>query len=170
MIIFSSNKLRKVLANDSLDSWAKAKYIILIMAMHCLSGPFYWLIPSFEKKELWPHTLCSVFSGAIVILLTILGIRKCFLTNKKGDAKDFIGRFAVLYVPVIFQLIPLLLIPYLVIVLIVTPYLPVEKITEENIFLYTDLLFPIGITYLFYALLNRPFEKLVEMIREREGS
>jgi hypothetical protein len=169
MIIFSSNKLRKVLANDSLDSWAKAKYIVLVMAIHCFSGPFYWLTPSFEKREPWPYELCSVFSGCIVILVTVLGIRKCFLTNKKGDDNDFIGRFAVLYVPVIFQIIPFLIILGIV-VFVVSPYLPAEEITEQDIIFSAELLFPIGITYLFYVLLNRSFEKLVELIRARESS
>jgi len=169
MILFSSKKLRTALANDSLDSWAKTKYLIFIIAMYGMSGPFYWFAPSFGQRQPWPYMFCSIASKVLNIVLIVFGAKKCFQTNKKGDAKDFVGRFSVLYVPLTFQFIPIAFLE-LIILGIISFTLPVDKNMRREVFMYATLLFPFILTYPFFVLLNQSFERLVEMTKRSENS
>jgi hypothetical protein len=171
MIIFSSEKLQKVLANDSLDSWGKAKYIIFVIAMYCMSAPFHWFLPEFGPKKPLPYHLASLASYILTILITVYGAKRCFRTNKTGDGKDFVERLAALYVPMTFEIVPLALVLFAITAYLVAYVLPIDdKPTKYSVFSYVMLAFTPFLTWLFFVLLDRDFERLAELIRERNES
>ncbi len=161
MILFSSNKLQKALADDSLDSWDKAKYIIFVIAMYTIYGPFYWFMPSFGEKKPMLFQLASFASYLFTILITIYGAKRCFKTNKIGDGKDFVERFDVLFVPMTFEILPLALLLLAITFYLaeyVVPYKDEE--TKRTVVLYCMLLCAPILTWLFYTLLDRDFERI----------
>ncbi len=165
MILFSSNKLEHALAAGSLSSWDKAKYLIFIILLYSFSGPIYVLTPSFGPKPPMWHSLLSLVSTTLVIGLTYVGAKKCYLTNKATDDIDFSGRFAALFVPMTFKFIAAML-PIMVIGAIIAFSTSSDKELRMNVFVYfLYSMIPIG-TYLFYNFLNRSFKRLGILINE----
>jgi hypothetical protein len=170
MIIFSADKLRKALANDSLDSWAKAKYMIFVIAMYGMSGPFYWFAPSFGPKKPLPYYVASSVSYVLTILFMVHGAKKCFRMNKTGDGKDFVERLAALYVPMTFEFIPVAASLFLITACFSVYVLPFDKETNYRVFSYLTLLLTPILMWLFFVLLHRSFESLVKLIKKQNGS
>ncbi len=170
MILFSSAKLETALAKDSLDSWAKAKYIIFVLAMYGMSGPFYWFSPSFGPRKPLHYSLAAFACSILTILLIIHGVKKCHRTNQKGDGKNFIERVTVLYVPWTFKLAPIVLALWLIAAFVSVYVLPIQKETQYHVFSYLVLLLAPVVMWLLFSLLNRSFERLVELVRQGNGS
>ena len=171
MIIFSSSKVQKALVNNSLDSWAKAKYMIFVIAMYCTAAPFHWFVPEFGPKKPLSYHLASLSSYVLTILITVYGAKRCFKTNKTGDGKAFVERLAALYVPMTFEIMPLAIVLFAITVCIVAYVLPIDdKQTRYSVLSYVMLLFAPFLTWLFFVLLDRDFERLAELIRERDKS
>lgn len=161
----------KALADNSLDSWAKAKYIIFVIAMYTMYGPFYWFVPSFGEKKPMLLQLASFASYCFTILFTIYGAKRCFKTNKTGDGKDFVERFAVLFVPLTFEILPLVLLLVAITFYLAAYILPYkDEETKYTIIPYLMLLCAPILAWLFYTLLDRDFERLSELIRKRNES
>src|SRR5689334_18329784 len=104
MILFSSNRLERALAENTLTSWEKAKYIILIIIFYTCSGPIYAITPSFGPRPPVGNTLVNFLSAILTIIITVFGAKKCFRTNKANDDVSFIERFAVLSMPIAIHL------------------------------------------------------------------
>jgi len=165
MILFSSNKLERALADSSLPSCDKAKYVIFIIILYSFSGPLYVLTPSFgTKPPIW-HSLTSLVSTILVILFTYFGAKRCYQTNKGIDDTDFVGRFAALYMPMTFKFIAIMLLVIVIAAMIIYA-VAFDKETKKHIFLYfLNITGPVG-TYLFYIYLNRSFRRLGILINE----
>jgi hypothetical protein len=183
MIVFSSDKLERALASDGLDSRQKAQFVILFM---CLSTPHMFshllgsIIPDFESSEPPGHSLIMVCCGIIALILTYVGIRKCYLTNKSADDKEFVTRFFALFFPASFKVLLVLL--FFVVVSgtfafllndgTLAEYFPrtVRQIPGlKNVLAY--LVYPAVplVTWLFYYALNRSFRRLAAMISAQES-
>lgn len=170
MILFSSNKLEKAIADDSLDSWTKAKYMILVIAMYSLKNSFYWFAPSFGPETPLPYYAAAFASWLLGIVITFHGGKKCFKTNETSDGKNYVERLAVLYVPLTFRFIPIFFFFLAIMAFIVACLLPIDKETQYLLFPYLLLPLTLFLIWLFFVLLNRSFERLGELIRERNTS
>lgn len=165
MILFSSTKLERAIADGALTSWEKAKYIIFIIILHTLSGPIYVLTPSFgPKPPIW-QLLASFTSSIFIILFTFFGAKKSYQTNKTIDDTDFVGRFTALYMPMTLKFIAIGLTVMAAVALSVYAGSS-DKETRSNLFVcFLYLMGPVG-TYLFYIFLNKSFERLGILIND----
>jgi hypothetical protein len=169
MVLFSSTKLENALASESLDSWTKAKYMIFVVAMYGASNSFYWFTPSFGPKKSLSYYVASAASWFLSAVITYWGGKNCFRTNKMGDGKDFVERFSSLYVPLTFEFIPITLLFFLGTAGFVACLLPVDKQTKYQVVPYLALLVSPFLTWLFFVLLKRSFERLAELIRKQNA-
>ena len=165
MILFSSNKLERALAADSLTSWEKAKYIIFIIILYSFSGPIQVLAPSFGSKPSIGQLLTSSICGILVIIFTYFGAKKCYQTNKRIDDTDFVGRFAALYMPMSFKLIAISLIAMGITAMIIYSGAFDKQTGIDGFVYFLYIMGPVG-TYLFYIYLNRSFRRLGLLINE----
>ena len=168
MILFSSTKLEGALAANTLTSWDKAKYIIVIIILYSFSGPIYVITPSFgQKPPLW-NSLISFISTSLVILFTYFGAKKCYSTNKAADDADFVGRFAALFVPLTFKFLAFML-PLFIVAAFFAFSASSEKEVRTTIFAYfLHAGAAIG-TYLFYIFMNRSFKRLGKLINDKSN-
>jgi hypothetical protein len=162
MTLFSSDRLESALSENSLSSWVKTKYFIFIIAAYSMSGPFYFLRPVFGAKQTLLYSLLSLASTALTIAITWFGIKKCYQTNRTTDNDDFLGRFSVLSIPMLFKFIALVFF-ILIAMGFISLALPFDRKLYGNL-IY--LLTPV-IAYWFYAALNRSFTRLTFLIIER---
>lgn len=164
MILFSSNRLERALAESTLTSWEKAKYIILIIIFYSCSGPIYVITPSFGPKPPVGNTLVNFVSTILTIIITCLGAKKCFITNKDIDDANFTERFTALSIPIAIKLFTISII-IISIGLLFT--LKCDNFTCYNYITYLlNLMSPV-ITYIFYLLLNRSFRRLAILVNEK---
>ena len=168
MILFSSKELERKLASNSIDSWDKAKYMIVLFVIYSFSGPIYVLAPSFGPQPPVGTLLASPISVLFIILATYFGIKKCYLTNKATDDIDFIGRFVVLFIPMTLKFILVLLPIFFLFVIILSSLSDHEA--AKNTFLYsTYLMGPIG-TYVFYQFLNGSFRRISVLLYQQRNN
>jgi hypothetical protein len=163
MILFSSLKLERKLAENSLSSWDKAKYMIFVIILYTFQGPIFVLTPSFGPPRPLATYLISFVTTILVILVTYHGIKACFLTNKAADDTDFISRFAVLYVPMTFKFIAVIL-PISFLSFYIISFLK-DEIHDKALIYFVYLSAPIG-TYVFYLFLNRSFKRLGKLVSQ----
>ena len=164
MILFSSHRLERALVENSLSSWEKAKYIILIIIFYSCSGPFYVITPSFGPRPPVGNSLVNFVSIILTIIFTFFGAKKCFLTNKAKDDANFIERFAVLSIPVAIKVFTIS-----AIIIFIGSFL-IDKCESfpcyNSITYIVDLMSPV-ITYIYYLLLNNSFKRLAILAKER---
>ena len=83
------------------------KYVILYLSVGVFSGMspafVYLIIPTFGPSAPPMTALVSGLCTALIIVATCMGIRKCYLTNKAVDDRDFVARFLALYFPASFK-------------------------------------------------------------------
>jgi hypothetical protein len=168
MILLSSIKLERAIAENSLTSWDKAKYIIFVIILYSFSGPIYILTPSFgPKPPIWT-SLVSFVSTILVVFITYYGAKKCYLTNKEIDDKDFPGRFAALFIPMTAKFLAIT-IPIMVVTgVFASSSFFADKETKKDIFIYFMYISAPVATYVFYVFLNRSFKRLKQTINENK--
>jgi hypothetical protein len=168
MILFSSKELERKLASSSIDSWDKAKYVIVLFVIYSFSGPVYVLTPSFGPHPPVGTLIASPISVLFIILATYFGIKKCYLTNKATDDVDFIGRFVVLSIPMTLKFI-LVLLPIFLLFVIILSTLSGHQ-AARNTFSYSPYLMgPIG-TYVFYQFLSGSFRRISVLINQQRNN
>lgn len=164
MILISSSKLEQHLAQNSLSSWEKTKYIILTTALYSFSGPIYILTPSFGSKPPVWDVLFSFLSSIAAVLITFWGIKKCHLMNKTFDDIHFIERFTILNIPMTIKFMALLLPLFLLFAFFSTSW-GGDKETRTEIMSYSmRIMVPIGMIA-YYIFLNRSFQRLGTLIK-----
>lgn len=178
MIIFSSDKLERALSRFELDEWQKAKYVLLFLCLYAFSGAF----PSFiflirlPLSPAAPHSsvLASALCNILVMVLTYLGVRKCYLTNKAADDRDFVGRFFALYVPASLELLAVIVGFLIVVGLSLSfggAYLPrtarhLPSMPRAVLIYVVYVAIPIA-TWLFFYILNRSFGRLAALVSKK---
>ena len=169
MILISSLKLERKIAEDALSSWEKTKYIILTSAIYVFTGPAYVLTPSFGPKPPYWDAPFSVLTSTLSVLITYFGIKICHRTNKNFDDENFIERYTILNVPLTIKFMVFLL-PAFILSFIVAVSLSDDKEIRREIMSYSiRVAVPIGV-FVYYIFLNRSFHRLGKLIEEKKGS
>ena len=166
MIIFSSKKLERAIAHDRLPNWERAKYIILpTIIMMLAPGPIYIARPIYGVKAPFLNSIFSFVCTIIGAFVTFYGIKRCFRTNEVTDKKDFLARFTILNVPIMFKfiaiLIPITFISMAIWASLRSNYPSIFKRAPVSL----SIIGPFVI-YLYYSLLNRSFSRLRELIQQ----
>lgn len=169
MILFSSNRLERALAGNTLNSWEKAKYIIFVIIFYGFSGPIYVITPSFGPKPPLGNSLATFVSAILTIIFTFFGAKKCFLTNKANDDSDFAGRFAALFIPMTFKFFAISAIVMAISAILVSLVSPDKEMNKRFFVYFLHSMAPIG-TYLFYLFLNRSFKRLGVLHNGRDNN
>jgi len=168
MILFSSRKLEKALAEGNLSNWVKTKYIIVPAVIMSLFSLPYIFQPIYGERI---PLLNSFFNFIFVItgaFITYFGIKKCFQTNETFDRRNFFKRFFVLSVPVLMKLI-IIVFPLTIIAGICAYRLRVIHPTIYKRFpIALSLLGPV-ITYIYYRLINASLIRLTNLIKGKDG-
>ena len=171
MIIFSSKKLEKAIAENKLESWGKAKYIIVPAVISALiGGTLYLISPLYGERAPMLNTSLQILFNILLALVTYCGIKKCFQTNKDMDEENFLERFVILSLPIFIKfalvLTPILIIYYVIVGTIRESH--PELFKRAPILVYGSI--PIA-CYLYYSFLNRSFTRLGTLIKSvHEGS
>jgi hypothetical protein len=96
MILFSSKKLEKALAEDSLDEREKAKYMIYPNMLYAFATPFFLAqTVSDHPNEYYFNFIFTLIS----VLIFYLVFRTCYRINGNSMNKNFIENIVVLSVP-----------------------------------------------------------------------
>ncbi len=165
MILFSSRKLEIAIAEGKLPSWQKAKYIIIPTV---LSGPFAWssyvIRPIFGKKPPTLNTLISIFISILTMFIIYYGIKSCFKVNQKIDDQNFIERFCILLLPVLFKLIVIFLPISMILTGIAYAITRHDPLLSQRVPILFSVFGPLFIL-IYYSLLKRSFKRLGELIK-----
>jgi hypothetical protein len=168
MILFSASKLEQALSTDSLDSWEKTKYLMLYLSLGAISQTFpmfiHLVIPTFGQSPPPTNLLRSTLCGIAGIILTYWGVRKCHHINEGADGKDFLGRFLALCFPASFKI-------FVVTLLLMTVGMIVSSggpslLPLKEFVIYLMYVMVIVITYAFYCLMSRTFDRLAILIKQ----
>ena len=156
MIIFSSIKLEKALADQKVTRWQKAKYIMIPAIFISMASPLSaFFRPSFQDE---PSTIYSVLQLLVMIIsifITYFGIKACFEVNENIDKRNFIERFCILLVPVSFRMLLFFILCFIAFMIILLFTAAIPEINK-----HVPLLFlPFGPIYLFmyFSLLKKSF-------------
>ena len=159
MHLLSSKKLETKLARRKLSEWDKTKYIIFTSIFAIAANPVFWPFPAYMRMEATTTTGLAASIGMICwianALVTYIGIKNCFESNKLIDGKSFIERFSVLFVPVSVQMF---LVGLIVIFGIGIGIYPITK--DQKILQLLIEVASVGLLYIFFFLLNRSFLRL----------
>jgi len=159
MILISSSKLERKIAENALTAWGKTKYIIVYFALFSIS-PIYILAPSFGPKPPPGYFLVSFLSIIASVFITYFGIKKCYQTNKTFDDAHFIERFMLLSVPTTIKFM-LSLLPALFLIAVVATSISVDrKFHKEATSNLWHIVSPIAMI-MYYVLINRSFQRFV---------
>ena len=156
MILFSSNKVERMIADNAFNSWEKAKYLILTTAFYSINGAVYVISPSFEPKN---SPMDSLISMTVYILIAIWGVKICYQSNKNIDDHRFIERFTILNVPMTIKFI-IICLP-IIFLIAYFPYFITEdtEIRKQIAYYSIRTAGPIGMI-IYYMFLNRSFMSL----------
>ena len=159
MKILAFRQLEKDLAEDSLSSWEKTKYLIFVSIIHGLYGPLFMITPKYGVKLPLLNTFLTLASTTVLVFVIYFGIRRCYETNKTIDDDRFIERFAVLYVPWIMVFTIIGIPATFVIGFFIVKLFPAQS---DRLQFYPVALHAVGIImmYLLYMLLNGSFKRL----------
>ena len=167
MIIFSSHKLEKCLANGTLSNWAKTKYIVLPAVLMALYLQRFILVPTYGSR---PHMLNMLASFACAIanaFVTYLGIKKCFRTNESIDKRDFFVRFFVLSVPAAAKLLLFSLPLSLLLGICVHIMKDQAPLVQKRFPIVFSVLSP-AVTWLYYMLIDRSITRVGRAIADKK--
>ncbi|MDD5556109.1 MAG: hypothetical protein PHN82_02540 [bacterium] len=168
MIIFSSRKLEKAIAEDELSNWKKAKYVILPAVLAILAGgPIYFITPTYGEKAPALNFFLHMVFNILGAYVTYYGIKKCFRTNEIIDGNNFLERFVILLIPVAVKLIIILLPFALIYYGIASSFRDSHPIFFKRSPIILYALRPIFI-YIYYSLLNHSFIRLKGLISQRD--
>ncbi len=166
MIVWSSRKLEDALAQNQLDSWTKAKYLIVPAIIGTLlGGPIYLIRPVYGEKAPVQDSLWILFFSIITAFLTYYGIKKFYKTNKELDDSGFFERMVILSLPIFLK------------ILIISIVLSISLIRAALLMqipqwfprpgILVSILTPI-MTFVFYRLLNNSLSRFGRLLNGEE--
>jgi len=167
MIIWSSRKLEGSLARGELSNWTKVKYLIIPAVWGSLSGPVFFLQPTYGQRQPQHHFGFWLLLALLGALLAYRGVKKCFHANESIDNRAFFERFAVLTVPVIVRLTVIMLPVSLLLLGMIGMMKELYPVLYQNTSFVFGTVAPV-LTYVFYSLLYHSFVRFGELIREEE--
>jgi hypothetical protein len=169
MILFSSTKLEKALADNKITNWQKAKYIIIPAVVFApIASIVNFVSPRFNERPPGIHFLIELLFTIITMVITYFGIRYCFKINEIIDRQDFIMRFSILLLPVTFKVIFIFL-PLSLIVTGIIDYIAKQHLNLLNKFFLIFLaLMPI-VTLIYFSLLVRSFRRLDALLTKKNS-
>ena len=164
MILFSSTKLERKLADETISQWEKAKYILILFVLFGLTAPIYIITPCFKSEAPTSAWLIGLISIPLTIVVTYMGIKKCYHANEFISNTDFIERFVPLFVTLTLKF-TLIILPFSFLLNFILTSYDVKTIADIDIYLTYSIL-PI-MTYIFYIFLTRSFHRLGKLIKNR---
>ena len=169
MILFSSLKLEKAIAEGEITGWQKAKYIIIpAVFMAPFASTTFLISPKFQTRPPGFHTLIQFVCTIGTMVITYYGIKFCFKANNKIDNHNFIERFCILLLPVTLQLI---LIFFPLTLLITGINYAIYRHQQDILTKYSIMYVIFGPIYtvIYYSLLLRSFRRLGKLL-EKDSS
>ena len=163
MIIFSSRKLEKSLSEQKITSWQKAKYIIIPAIFLSIAPPIGSLFsPRVTERPEGLHSPLQFLFVIISIFITYFGIKSCVKVNEKIDNRDFIERFCILLVPVLFKTFFIFISVFLGLMLILLMSKPLPGFWKK----IPLVLFAFGPVYFltYYSLLRCSFRRFSDLV------
>jgi hypothetical protein len=169
MTLFSPDQLEEALSREEISSWERTKYLILFLVLHAASTVVPGVLPTvIRQPDLHSSgALAAVFTLALVIFLVYWGIRKCFLINQAADDHDFAGRFLVLYIPALVEVLVITLFS-IVLISFIAVLLSFPDKTPQPWFSYAKCLLAPVMTYLLFTVLARSFRRLAVLIEKNK--
>ena len=165
MILFSSRKLEIAIAENKLTNWQKAKYL-LIPAV--LSGPFiassYFISPIFGKKAPTLNMLISILIAIITMFIIYYGIKSCFKVNQIIDDQNFIERFCILSLPVLFKLVIIFAPLSMILTGIAYAITKHDPILSKRVPIIFSVFSPL-FSLIYYSLIKCSFKRLGELVK-----
>ena len=166
MVLLSSRKLEQVLADGKIETWSKVKYLILPAVLGSLVVPFHIISPWYGPKEPALNIFVSVPCNILTAYLTFWGIKRAFLENLKIDGAAFFERFAMLCVPPMIRVMAVTLLLSLVVTFSRIPVPEEGSLVFTRASIFFSVLGPI-LTFAVYSMVRRSFQRLGELIRQR---
>ena len=166
MILFSSKKLEHKISNNELAQWEKTKYLIFTWIIFGSASFFDLLGPNFHTKSTWQSALDG-FGAILFVLITYFGIKKCYMTNKKADDTDFIGRIVILSVPILLKIFLTFFFLLFLYSNIKSYFFGNQPFSENLIYCLFSGIGPV-LQIFFYIFLNRSFRRLTLLMRNDE--
>ena len=169
MILWSSRKLEKALAEERFSEWEKAKYYLWPAIWGALAGgPMFLLRPYYGSKPNH-HGIFILVGCMLMALVTYYGIRLGYRENQNIDGKSFIERYTILSLPVVVRFV-VWLIPVMVVFLFVFAGLTrsapeVRKLTGPIL----RFVFPV-ITFWLYCQIARSVRRFGDHLKLKEES
>lgn len=93
MRFWDAEGLAEDLKNDRVSEDQKARYFLATIVVYLFGLQVYVMIG-------WKPSLVLLGKSLIVVLVALFGLEQCYLTNKRGDNRDFIARFMCLAWPI----------------------------------------------------------------------
>ena len=168
MILFSSKKLEKYLAQGILDSWERTKYLVFIIILFSLTGPIYLVSPRYGSQIPKLNILILIITWFLFLVITFRGIKNCFKTNQDIDDQNFNTRFIIMFVPVMVKFILIFFVSSLIFGWLISFDVKAHP-TLVNHFSILILVSKPILAYLFYLLLNRSFIRLGVCIHNKRS-
>jgi len=162
MILFSPRKAAHSIADGSLKSNEKIKYLMLPLIFSSISFQ-YFITPIYGAEPPYVNRIIRFLTYLISAYITYRGIKMCYLVNKNIDDSDFFERFAILFVPpyvwfiIVYSVVAIIYIFVVVVIQSINP----AQIIHAPISLY--IFYPIA-NYSFYVVLRNSFLNLGELI------
>ena len=167
MILYSSRKLEKALADGKLETWAKVKYLIIPVVLGSPAGPFYVIWPRYGTRVPTLDSFVSMLCSFLIAYIAYRGIKRCFNINQNIDSKAFFERFAVLFIPPLIRVIVIGTPLSMVIIFGASALRERFPILLKQASLISALLGPV-ITYAMYSMLWNSFQRLGKLIKKEE--
>jgi hypothetical protein len=159
MILFSSKKLEKYVAQGILDSWEKTKYLVFLIILFSLTGPIYLVSPRYGSQIPKLNILILVITWFLFLVITFRGIKKCYKTNQDIDDQNFNTRFIVLFTPVMIKFLLIFFSTSLIFGWLIGFDAKAHPTLVNNFGILILVAKPI-LAYLFFLLLNGSFIRL----------